>query len=111
MLQGAEAEVAEAAVVRKRFAAGASVRLLHPQRWSDAVARLLAPLEQLLQCPLGCNAYLTPPDSQVRPPSPLACVPARATCVGLAVHEHRMCAPLTTCGGLFIRACTGCHVR
>lgn len=56
--------------VRKRYADGSSVRLLHPQRWSDSVARLLAPLEQLLQCPLGCNAYLTPPSSQVPPASP-----------------------------------------
>eukprot|EP00892_Ulva_mutabilis_P012077 jgi/Ulvmu1/9241/UM005_0341.1 len=62
--EGAEPEVADVAVVRKRYAAGASVRLLHPQRWVGSVARLLAPLEELLQCPLGCNAYLTPPSSQ-----------------------------------------------
>lgn len=42
-----------------------SVRILHPQRYSDALWRVLARLEGFLQCCVGCNAYLTPPGSQV----------------------------------------------
>lgn len=53
-------------VVSERYSAGCSVRLLHPQQWIASIAELLAPLEQLLQCCLGCNVYLTPADSQVR---------------------------------------------
>lgn len=56
---------ADAAVVGQRYNSGCSVRLLHPQQWVPSVAQLLAPMEQLLQCPLGCNVYLTPADSQV----------------------------------------------
>lgn len=61
-------EVANAAVVRRRYAGGASVRLLHPQHYHDATWRLLAALEAAFQCPMGCNVYLTPPRSQVRAP-------------------------------------------
>ena len=57
--------IADAEVVRQRYNGGCSVRLLHPQQWVPSVAELLAPMEQLLQCPLGCNVYLTPADSQV----------------------------------------------
>jgi hypothetical protein len=57
--------VADAAVVRRRYEGGASVRLLHPQRYCDAVWRVLALLEDQFQCAMGCNVYLTPPASQV----------------------------------------------
>lgn len=62
----AQPDVADAAVVRRRFAAGASVRLLHPQLLCAPLAAALSLLEDALQCPMGCNAYLTPPGSQVR---------------------------------------------
>jgi hypothetical protein len=61
----AASNVADARVVKKRYDSGCSVRLLHPQQWMPAIAQLLAPLEQLLQCCLGCNVYLTPASSQV----------------------------------------------
>ena len=61
--------VAQSAVVRRRFKAGASVRLLHPQRSCDAVWKVLALLEGEFQCAMGCNVYLTPPASQVRAPA------------------------------------------
>jgi hypothetical protein len=63
----AACNIADANVVQQRYLKGCSVRLLHPQQWSAAIARLLAPLEQMLQCCLGCNVYLTPAGSQVRP--------------------------------------------
>ena len=57
--------VADADVVWRRFAKdGCSVRLLHPQRSSDPLWRLLARLEGFWQSCLGCNAYLTPPGAQ-----------------------------------------------
>lgn len=61
----ADPEVADAAVVRRRYEVGASVRLLHPQRFSDSVWRVLSLLEDAFQCAVGCNVYLTPPASQV----------------------------------------------
>ena len=66
-------EVADAAVVRQRYDAGASVRLLHPQHYHDASWRVLSALEAAFQCPMGCNVYLTPPSSQVRPRCCVAC--------------------------------------
>jgi hypothetical protein len=40
------------------------VRILHPQRFSDAVWRLLSVFEGFWTSAVGCNAYLTPPHSQ-----------------------------------------------
>lgn len=58
-------DVASAATVMKRFRKeGCSVRILHPQRWIEPIYRLLSLLEDELRSPVGCNAYLTPPDSQ-----------------------------------------------
>jgi lysine-specific demethylase/histidyl-hydroxylase NO66 len=57
--------MADAAVVWRRFdKEGCSVRLLHPQRFCDPLWRLTARLEAYLQCPVGCNAYLTPAGTQ-----------------------------------------------
>jgi hypothetical protein len=64
-VQGA-AQPADAAVVRRRYGRGASVRLLHPQRHAAPVAAALALLEDALQCPVGSNVYLTPSGSQAR---------------------------------------------
>lgn len=61
------AEVANKRDVRRRYDGGCSVRVLHPQRHCEALARALALLEHAFQCAMGCNAYLTPPGSQVRP--------------------------------------------
>ena len=44
---------------------GASLRLLHPQRYFPHLAQRMAHLEELFNGCIGCNAYLTPPDSQV----------------------------------------------
>ena len=44
---------------------GASLRLLHPQRYFPHLAHRMALLEQTFNSCVGCNAYLTPPDSQV----------------------------------------------
>ena len=46
----------------------ASLRLLHPQRYFPDLAHRLALLEQEFGTCVGCNAYLTPPDSQVASP-------------------------------------------
>jgi lysine-specific demethylase/histidyl-hydroxylase NO66 len=45
---------------------GASVRLLHPQRFPEGrhVLRLLSGLEGLFDCLVGCNTYLTPRGAQ-----------------------------------------------
>ena len=57
--------MADAEVVWRRFEKeGCSVRLLHPQRFCDGLWRLVARLESFLQCPVGCNAYLTPAGTQ-----------------------------------------------
>ena len=51
--------------VAKRFEEdGCSVRVLHPQRWSDKLWALLSNLENFWQSPTGCNAYWTPANSQ-----------------------------------------------
>lgn len=58
--------VADAKLVWRRFSKqGCSLRLLHPQRWCDELWHALAPLEAFFGCAVGCNAYLTPPGSQV----------------------------------------------
>ena len=44
---------------------GASLRLLHPQRYFPHLAQRMAHLEELFNGCIGCNAYLTPPDCQV----------------------------------------------
>ncbi|KAL4857945.1 putative anion transporter 6 [Chlorella vulgaris] len=63
--EGAAPEMADADVVWRRFEKeGCSVRMLHPQRFCDQLWRLVAALESYLQCPVGCNAYLTPPGTQ-----------------------------------------------
>ena len=52
-------------MVWRRFSEeGCSVRVLHPQRYCDALWRVVARLEAFLQCPVGANAYLTPAGSQ-----------------------------------------------
>ena len=58
---------ASAADVWRRFEEeGASVRLLHPQRFPEGrhVLRLLSGLEGLFDCLVGCNTYLTPRGAQ-----------------------------------------------
>ena len=58
-------KVADYATVMKRFQEDkCSVRVLHPQRWSDKLWTLLSNLENFWQSPTGCNAYWTPPNSQ-----------------------------------------------
>jgi lysine-specific demethylase/histidyl-hydroxylase NO66 len=58
-------ELADPGVVLRRFrAGGCSVRLLHPQRASAPLWRLLAGLEARLGAAAGCNAYLTPAGTQ-----------------------------------------------
>ncbi|PRW56353.1 cupin 4 isoform A [Chlorella sorokiniana] len=57
-------EIADPEVVWRRFKEGCSVRVLHPQRFSDPLWRLVARLESFLQCPVGCNSYLTPAGTQ-----------------------------------------------
>ena len=49
---------------------GASLRLLHPQRYFPHLAHSMALLEQVFGTCVGCNAYLTPQDSQVISLSP-----------------------------------------
>ncbi len=61
-----EAGIADASEVWERFSQGFSLRLLHPQRWRDELWLALAPLEALFNCPIGCNAYLTPGAAQAR---------------------------------------------
>ena len=62
---GAPGERAEPDRVWELFESrGCSLRVLHPQRWSDALQSLLAGLERHFGCAVGCNAYLTPPRSQ-----------------------------------------------
>ena len=56
--------VAVADDVWRHYAAGASVRILHPQRWVDSIHDTLAALERHFNCACGCNAYLTPPGTQ-----------------------------------------------
>lgn len=60
------AGAASAADVWRQFAAGCSVRVLHPQRWVPQVHALLASLEGYFSCAAGCNTYLTPGGTQAR---------------------------------------------
>ncbi|KAL3692925.1 hypothetical protein R1sor_006576 [Riccia sorocarpa] len=55
---------AKATQVWKKFAKGWSVRILHPQRWSNSLFLLLSAFERYWHCVAGCNAYLTPAKSQ-----------------------------------------------
>jgi lysine-specific demethylase/histidyl-hydroxylase NO66 len=57
-------EVVDPADVWRHYAAGCSIRLLHPQRWVDSIHALLAVLERHFNCACGSNAYLTPPGTQ-----------------------------------------------
>ena len=60
-----ETGVAHAATVWRRFEKEkCSLRVLHPQRWRDPLWKQLAAMETFWKCSTGCNAYLTPPDSQ-----------------------------------------------
>ena len=60
-----ETGVAHAATVWRRFEEEkCSLRVLHPQRWRDPLWKQLAAMETFWKCSTGCNAYLTPPDSQ-----------------------------------------------
>jgi len=43
---------------------GCSMRILHPQRWSPKLLRMIAALEEYFECLVGCNLYYTPPSSQ-----------------------------------------------
>jgi lysine-specific demethylase/histidyl-hydroxylase NO66 len=52
---------------------GASLRLLHPQRYFPHLAHRMALLEQVFNTCVGCNAYLTPPGSQVTAEVTLRC--------------------------------------
>ena len=67
-LNKAEGDLAPPATVRSEFRGGASLRLLHPQRWPTAagarVRAALASLEGFFECIVGCNAYFTPPGHQ-----------------------------------------------
>ena len=56
-------DVANGDAVWRRYADGCSVRVLHPQRWCDALHSTLGVLERHFNCAAGCNAYLTPPGS------------------------------------------------
>lgn len=58
-------EIADADVVWRRVDQdGCSMRLLHPQRFSDPLWRLLSKLEDFWRSPLGSNSYLTPAGAQ-----------------------------------------------
>ncbi|CAI5481197.1 unnamed protein product [Closterium sp. Yama58-4] len=56
--------VADAERVWALFESGCSLRVLHPQRWSDHLWLLLGALEHHWQGNVGCNVYVTPPASQ-----------------------------------------------
>lgn len=57
--------IAETAPVRRRHKKeGCSLRLLHPQRFSNELWRLMYLLECYWGSCVGCNAYLTPPGYQ-----------------------------------------------
>jgi lysine-specific demethylase/histidyl-hydroxylase NO66 len=47
----------------KNYGQGCTVRLLCPHKQEDKVHTLLSTLESELQCMVGANAYLTPPNS------------------------------------------------
>lgn len=66
-LNKAEGTPAPPATVRREFFKnGASLRLLHPQRWpgSDLLRATLADLEGYFESVVGCNAYFTPARAQ-----------------------------------------------
>eukprot|EP01116_Phalansterium_solitarium_P022513 TRINITY_DN7461_c0_g1_i1.p1 TRINITY_DN7461_c0_g1~~TRINITY_DN7461_c0_g1_i1.p1 ORF type:complete len:741 (-),score=307.31 TRINITY_DN7461_c0_g1_i1:157-2379(-) len=56
--------VATADDVWRHFEEGCSVRLLHPQQYSDPLWKLLSVLEEFWGCQAGVNSYLTPKGSQ-----------------------------------------------
>lgn len=43
---------------------GCSMRVLHPQRYSPKLLRMIVALEEHFECLVGCNLYYTPPGSQ-----------------------------------------------
>ena len=62
---GSEGTIADPKVVWQRFQKDlCSVRILHPQRFLDSIWRFVAALDNFWMCPVGSNAYLTPPQSQ-----------------------------------------------
>ena len=64
----AEEATAYAAVsssfINSRFAAGSTLQVLQPQRFSPSLLSLLSQLESAFSCLCASNAYLTPPESQ-----------------------------------------------
>lgn len=60
-----KAEVADADVIWRRVAnKGCSMRLLHPQRFSATLWRVLSKLEDFWRSPMGSNSYYTPAGCQ-----------------------------------------------
>lgn len=60
-----EHETADLEIVRKRYKkGGCSLRVLHPQRFSDELWKFMYLLECCWGSVVGCNAYLTPSKSQ-----------------------------------------------
>ena len=58
-------ERADADVIWRRVdKEGCSMRLLHPQRFSNTLWRLLSQLEEFWRSPMGSNSYLTPAGCQ-----------------------------------------------
>jgi len=63
--QDIKAEIANADVIWRRVdKEGCSMRLLHPQRFSTTLWRVLSQLEDFWRSPMGSNSYLTPAGSQ-----------------------------------------------
>eukprot|EP00959_Pyramimonas_sp_CCMP1952_P288017 6023103-Pyramimonas_sp.AAC.2 len=54
----------DAASVWKKYKEGCSVRMLHPQRFSEPLWGMLSALESFWTSAVGCNTYLTPENSQ-----------------------------------------------
>ena len=55
---------AAAASVWAKYKAGCSVRMLHPQRFSEPLWKMLSALESFWTSAVGCNTYLTPENAQ-----------------------------------------------
>jgi len=58
-----EAEAVDRAEVWSNYDRGCTIRLLFPHKHADNVQSLLSSLELEMQCMVGANAYLTPPNS------------------------------------------------
>jgi len=57
-------DTAAAASVWAKYKAGCSVRMLHPQRFSEPLWKMLSALESFWTSAVGCNTYLTPENAQ-----------------------------------------------